>query len=80
MSKDLFGFKDTRTEYERELANKLDILLKEYLSKHKLKIDLQMSYIENEELVNALQRCLNENIALESIYPELSYYNDDYDY
>ena len=53
MAKDLFGFEDTRTKEEKEIAEELDSLLRKYRLKYGMDVDLS---------------------------PELSYYNDDYDY
>lgn len=80
MAKDLFGFEDTRTKEEKEIAKELDSLLRKYRLKYGMDVDLSGDDIEDKELIISLKKCLNENTKLSTLYPELGYYNDDYDY
>lgn len=80
MAKDLFGFEDTRTDEEKRIADELNSLLQKYRSKYGMDIDLTGDNIEDRELIVSLKKCINDNIRLSVLYPELVNLSDEYDY
>lgn len=80
MAKDIFGFEDTRTEEEKKISEELSYWLSQYRLKYGMDIDLSGDDVDDKELIRSLKKCINENLRLSDLYPELVIVDSDYDY
>lgn len=80
MAKDIFGFEDTRTEEEKKISEELSYWLSQYRSKYGMDIDLSGDDVDDKELIRSFKKCINENLRLSDLYPELVIVDYDYDY
>lgn len=76
----IFSFENNRTPEQKEKDNELYYLIEQYEKKLNDQLSTETISLSNEEFILALQKCLDEGITINDIYPGINDYEEDCDY